>query len=105
MQIQVNTDNHIEGHERLTRFVESTVADALSRFADRLTRIEVHFHDENGRSKNGGDDIRCVLEARPRGLKPLTVSNNAESLDQALGGAVEKIERALERTLGKLDAR
>ncbi|MCA9256240.1 MAG: HPF/RaiA family ribosome-associated protein [Phycisphaerales bacterium] len=105
MQIQVNTDNHIKGDERLNRFVERTITDSLKRFDKLLTRVEVHFHDDNSSKKSGPDDIRCVIEARPRGLKPVTVSDNAESIDQAFGGAIDKIERALERTMGKLEAR
>jgi ribosome-associated translation inhibitor RaiA len=105
MQIQVNTDNQIDGHERMQQFVETTIEESLRRFADTLTRVEVHFHDENSNKKGGGNDIRCVVEARPRGLKPITVSNNSASLDQALSGAVDKVTRALEHALGKLGAR
>ncbi|HPF37663.1 MAG TPA: HPF/RaiA family ribosome-associated protein [Phycisphaerae bacterium] len=105
MQIQVNTDNHIKGDERLSRYVERTITDSLKRFDKQLTRVEIHFHDDNSSRKSSPDDIRCVIEARPRGLKPVTVSDNAESIDQAFGGAIDKIERALERTMGKLEAR
>ncbi|MCB9854455.1 MAG: HPF/RaiA family ribosome-associated protein [Phycisphaerales bacterium] len=105
MQIQVNTDNHIKGDERLNRYVDTTITDALKRFDKQLTRVEVHFHDDNSSKKSSPDDIRCVIEARPRGLKPVTVSENAETLNQALSGAIDKIGRALERTMGKLEAR
>lgn len=105
MQIQVNTDNQTDGHERMNQFVETRIEDSLRRFVEKLTRVEVHFHDDNSSKKAGADDIRCVVEARPRGLKPITVSNNATSLEQALKGAVDKITRALEHALGKLDAR
>jgi ribosome-associated translation inhibitor RaiA len=105
MQIQVNTDHHIDGHERMNQFVSTTIADSLKRFEAKLTRVEVHFHDENGKDKHGDDDIRCVIEARPRGLKPITVKDDAGSVDAALGGAIEKLERALEHAFGKLQAR
>jgi hypothetical protein len=42
MQVQVHTDNHIEGHERLSRWVESVVTDALARFAGRISSVQVH---------------------------------------------------------------
>ena len=105
MQIQVNTDNQIGGHERLTQHVSATIADSLKRFEAKLTRVEVHFHDENSSQKPGANDKRCVMEARPRGLKPITVKDDADSIEGALGGALEKMERALERAFGKLEAR
>jgi ribosome-associated translation inhibitor RaiA len=101
MQIQVNTDRHIAGGSQLTQQVHAAVTDAVGRFAARVTRVEVHLTDENSGVKGGADDIRCVLEARLAGLKPISVSNRAASLDQAYLGAAEKLERALTRTLEK----
>jgi len=103
MQIQVNTDNHTAGSAQLTRRVETVVEDAFGRFGDRLTRVEVHFADENSRHKTGDDDKRCVMEARLAGLQPITVSANGSSPDQALDGAVSKLKTALTRTLSRLD--
>jgi len=103
MQIQVSTDNHIEGGEELTREVEAVVEGALGRFGDRITRVEVHLTDENSSSKSGDNDKRCVMEARLAGLQPITVSHDGSSLDQALNGAADKLEKTLKRTLGRLD--
>lgn len=47
MQIQVNTDDNIEGHDTLTAQVEAEILDSLSRFAAQITRVEVHLSDEN----------------------------------------------------------
>lgn len=106
MQIQVNTDNQIDGHERLNRYVSQRITEAMQRFGSQLTRVEVHIHDDNSNKKKArGDDIRCVIESRPRGLKPVTVNNVASELDPALKGAIDKMERALEHTFGKLHAR
>jgi ribosome-associated translation inhibitor RaiA len=103
MQIQVNTDNHIEGGAKLTQHVESVVDDALKRFGDRITRVEVVFTDENSSHKSGDDDMRCALEARLAGLQPIAVTHHAASLDQALSGAIDKMRKMLDRTLGKRD--
>ncbi|SRR5690606_10767913 len=103
MQIQVNTDRHIQGGENLHERVQAMVADAVSHLRDRITRIEVHLSDEN--SDKGGDrDKRCVLEARVGGLKPIAVTHQAETLALAIDGAAEKLERALENALGKLSS-
>jgi ribosome-associated translation inhibitor RaiA len=95
MQIQVNTDNHIQNDERLTEFARDAVTGALDRFQDRVTRVEVHFGDENGAGKHAGDDKRCTLEARLAGLQPMAVTHRASSVKDALSGALDKLEKVL----------
>ncbi|MBD7977798.1 MULTISPECIES: HPF/RaiA family ribosome-associated protein [Pseudomonas] len=101
MQIQVHSDNHIEGSARLADWVSATVASKLERFDDELTRIVVHLNDENG-DKSGAQDKRCQIEARPKGLQPISVTHRAEALEQALDGAIEKLGNALSHQFGKL---
>lgn len=103
MQVQVNTDKNIQG-EDLAERVRTMVSDALDRFSDRVTRVEVHLSDENSH-KAGDDDKRCLLEARPAGLQPIAVSHQADTLPQAIDGALDKLKRALESALGKQDRR
>lgn len=105
MQIQVNTDNHVDGNGNLSRQVEDVVETALGRFGDRITRLEVHLTDVNGGSKAGDDDMRCGMEARLAGLRPITVSHSGASMDQAVKGAADKLKSTLDRTLGRLDGR
>jgi ribosome-associated translation inhibitor RaiA len=102
MQVLVNSDHHIVGSESLTRLVEASVHGAVAHFADRITRVEVHLNDENG-SKSGDHDKRCMMEARVGGLKPIAVTNQAATLEEAIDGAADKLARALEHTLGRLD--
>jgi len=104
VQVQINTANNVPGRETLTDKVEQDVRDRLSRFADRLTRVEVHVGDENG-DRDDGNDKRCVVEARPAGLAPVTVTDQAASIDQAMSGALGKMVTALDRTFGKLTDR
>ncbi len=101
MQIQVNSDNHIESSIRLEEWVRTTVESTLDRYEEDLTRIEVHIRDENG-DKPGPHDIRCQMEARPKGHQPISVTHKAESLDQAVEGAAVKLDHALEHLFGKL---
>jgi ribosome-associated translation inhibitor RaiA len=103
MQIQVNTDSHIAGTAELTRQVEAVVKGALGRFADRITRVEVHLTDDSSRSNALEKDKRCVMEARVAGLQPIAVSHQALVLEEALSGAADKLETSLDRTLGRLD--
>jgi ribosome-associated translation inhibitor RaiA len=104
MKIQINTDNHITGREALANEAEATVASALSHLAEHITRVEVHLSDENGK-KIGGRDKRCMMEARLEGHQPIAVTDEADSLDEALAGAADKLKRSLEYTLSRLNAR
>jgi len=82
-------------------WVSASVASKLERFDDELTRIVVHLHDDNG-AKAGAHDKRCQIEARPKGLQPISVTHKAESLEQAIDGSIEKLHHALDHQFGKL---
>ena len=101
MQIQINTDNHIQKRAELVEEVEATVESALGHFGDRLTRVAVHLADQNG-DKGGDSDIRCMMEARIEGHQPIAVTDQSDSLEVAVDGAAEKLKAALEHTLGRL---
>jgi ribosome-associated translation inhibitor RaiA len=101
MQIQINTDHNLQGHESPAESVRAIVEGALQRFSSQITRVEVHLGDENG-SKRGRDDKRCMMEARLEGHQPVAVTHHAATLAQAIDGAAEKLIRRLEHTLGRL---
>jgi ribosome-associated translation inhibitor RaiA len=103
MQIQINTGHNIEGHEALATQVSDVVEDSLSRFSDRITQIYVHLSDENSDKRGGGNDMRCMIEAHIAGYQPLAVTNQAETLDQAVDGAAEKVTHLIEHTIGRLE--
>jgi hypothetical protein len=100
MDIQFNTDSSIMGTENVAERVEAQLRDRLSRFAERLTRLEVHLSDTNG-AKGGADDVRCMIEARPRGGDPLSVTANAATVDAAAREAGGKLVTVLDRHFGK----
>jgi hypothetical protein len=104
MQIQINTTNEIDGSAALISHAEDQVRQRLSRYQSRLTRVEMHLGDENGARDTAGDK-RCVLEARPTGLAPVTVTDHGDSLESAMGGALKKMGSHLDSVFGKLDAR
>ncbi|MFT5142067.1 MAG: ribosome-associated translation inhibitor RaiA [Rhodothermales bacterium] len=105
MQIQINTDNNIDGNDRLAQYVEGVVRDALDRLSAQITRVEVHLSDENSDKKSGPADKHCQLEARLAVLQPISVSHQAATMEQAVDGAAEKLKRSLESTLGRLGRR
>jgi hypothetical protein len=81
MQIQFNTDKNVIGNEELTGSSTSLISEELSRFSHQITRVEVHFSDEDG-NKDGFNDKRCLVEARLAGMNPIAVTNKANTHEQ-----------------------
>lgn len=100
MQVIINTDNNVELSEQASDGLSERVQEVLARFDSSLTRVEVHLSDESA-GRNTGDDIRCVVEARPEGVKPESVTNNGPTSENALNGALHKMTAVLDTTLGR----
>ncbi len=101
MQIQINTDNNVTGSEDLVASSTSLISEELSRFSQQITRVEVHFSDEDG-NKDGFNDKRCMVEARLAGMKPIAVTDHANSHELAVSGAIDKLITSLEKITGRL---
>jgi ribosome-associated translation inhibitor RaiA len=100
MQVQVNHDDHVTGREDMERQIAQLLEAELDRYADHVTRVEVHLSDINA-GKPGDDDKRCLLEARVAGHGQLTASHLAGDMRTAIDGAVDKLLRVLDTQLGK----
>lgn len=100
MQFQFNSDSSVMGTDNVAERIEEQVRHKLARFEDRLTRVEVHVSDENAR-KGGADDKTCLIEARPRGGKPIGVTEHASDVDTAARKAATTMAQRLERVFGK----
>ncbi|MGL2992639.1 HPF/RaiA family ribosome-associated protein [Flavobacterium sp. TSSA_36] len=94
MKVQINTDKHIEGHERVEAYFTAEIVKSLARFEDKITRVEVHFGDENS-YKSGIDDKRCLIEVRPVNCQPIAVTEHANTIERAFHGAIDKIKRSI----------
>ncbi len=101
MQVQINTDKNISGDEAFAQSIEDVLRRVLSRFSDQITRIEVHLSDENSAAKSGMADKRCLLEVRLAGQQPIVVSEQAQSVEQAVKGAAQQMVSLIETELGK----
>jgi hypothetical protein len=55
-----------------------------------ITRIEAHFSDENGQKKD--KMTNSVSWARLEGMKTIVVSNNGNTHDLAVKGAINKLK-------------
>jgi len=100
MKIQINTDGHIQSSESLTTVVQDAIRHDLSRFAEHITRIEVHLSDENA-GKSGHRGQRCMMEARLEGRQPVAVTEQAPAMAQAVQGAAQKLAHLLGSALGR----
>ena len=101
MKIQFNTGKTVVGSEELKTSVAYLLNEELSRFSRQITRLEVHLSDEDG-IKEGQNDKRCILEARLEGLRPIAVTHHANTYQQAVKGATQKMKTSLETILGRL---
>ena len=101
MDIQVNTDKHVSVDEQLRDRIEHDVVAVLDQFTHPMTRVEVHLSDDSP-GRTAGEHLRCVLEARPVGQDPVTVTAHGSSSGAALAGAVDKLETLLRHKFDRL---
>ncbi len=101
MTIQFNTDHNITGNEKLSSPLIALIEKELKRFSDQITRLEVHLSDENGK-KEGVNDRRCMLEARIEGKQPIAVTNYANTHEQSVSGAIDKLVTSLDTIYGRM---
>lgn len=101
MIIQLNADKNLTIHTEYENQIIEKLSKELTRFAEHITRLEVHLSDENG-DKSGQDDKRCLLEARMEGRQPIAVSSFGQSYDLALNSTIDKLKSALTTIVGKL---
>ncbi|MET1753961.1 HPF/RaiA family ribosome-associated protein [Novosphingobium sp. RD2P27] len=103
MQIQVNSDNTSKIGATTVSDTEERIRERLSRFSERLTRVEVHLRDLDGSDTVTSEGLEATLEARPAGQQPLAVSHRAENVSEAVNGALSKLTSRLESSFGKAD--
>lgn len=101
MQVQIHTDSHIQGSEAMAQWASQAIKSGLTRFSGQLAHVEAHLSDINGGKKTSPENLQCVLEARLDGHPPQVVKNQAANLNQAIDGALSKLERLLGSTLEK----
>jgi hypothetical protein len=102
MNIEIRTDKNIQNSERLIEYVRAELNQEFQRHSERITHFSVHLSDVNG-AKGGDDDIECMIEARPAGLKPVVVHHRGHNVDTALHGTIERLKRSLEHAFEKTE--
>lgn len=104
MQILINTDKNVDHSERMDTYFKEEIEKTLARWEEKVTRIEVHFGDENS-DKFGNKDKRCMIEARMEHMQPVAVTNHDSSVEKAFSGALDKVKKVLTTTYEKLAER
>jgi len=94
MQVQVQTDDHIQGGESLIQWAQQEAQSKLARFREYLTRVEIYLSDTNA-GKSGANDKRCTIEARPANYPPLSVQADGEKVAEAFYAALDKLVRVV----------
>jgi ribosomal subunit interface protein len=100
MQIQVSY-GEIEKSDFIEGFINEKVERSVQHFPDRVTRVEVHLHNDSGTTSTTGRTKRCTMEARPSGQSPIAVEDHADTIKQAISNASHKLERILKKTFDK----
>lgn len=104
MQLMINTpDEFHASREALEEHARRELKGIERRFGEWLTRIELFVRDASG--PTGAPLRECRMEARPRGLDPVSVSNTGSDVFVAISGAADKLEKALTRLRGRHRAR
>jgi hypothetical protein len=100
MKVHVHTDHNLVIDTEIEARVAATTAAALASFGPRIVRVDLHLTDQSG-GRKAGAHVRCVAEAHPSGLSPVTVSVDAADVRAALDGAVGALATALEHTFSR----
>lgn len=100
MTIQVNTDSNIIGTETLAAPYVAQIESKLSTFSELIISIEVELSDEDGQTE--GPTKQCLMEAKLDLRLPVKVSHQANTLDEAVDGALAQLTESLETIVSKL---
>ena len=96
MNVQINSLN-MQHSSALRDHVVAQLERSLRSVRDRITRIVVRFHDDNG--PRGGTDKRCTVEVRLAGVEPLLAEQRHADVFRAAAGAVTRVRRAVRRRI------
>lgn len=103
MTIKLNSDHNLRVHKEFREQLNSLISEELGRFRGHITRLEVHLSDEKGHNE-ALTDKRCVIEACLEGKKPILVTYIANNHNQAVEGAIEKLNTSLDTIFDRLNS-
>lgn len=83
-------------NEEYSATLTTVMSEKLRRFSNQIKQIDVQLWDED----RGMNDKHCLLEAQLDGKRPVAVTDYANTHEQAIEGAVEKLKFSLDNLLG-----
>ena len=94
MLIEIRTDSNIEAGEKLIDHLKGVVQGALECFDGRIRRVDVHLSDAISNKRGHGDKC-CMMEARLDGREPVTVTQQASTVEghSRCGSYIEGVHR------------
>jgi len=98
MHVEINTQG-FSLTPGLREYIEKRLAYALSHGDDSITRLAVRLSDING--PRGGDDKRCLIEARLKNAPAVVIEDVEADLYVAIDRAAERAGRTLARRLAR----
>ena len=102
MQIFLHTDPNVHGTQLMAKHLNDVVTEGLSRFGERVTRVEAYLSNVHSAVKSTSEqDIHCTLEAKLVGLDAVIVKVQASNAHQAIDSATKKLKRAIETQIDK----
>lgn len=102
MKIQFNSDKNVSIGEDQIDYFTPLITEKIGRFSEQISRLEIHLSDENA-SKDALNDKRCMIEARLEGMQPIAVTEQANTPEQAIFGAIDKLKASLKTITGRLN--
>ncbi len=101
-EASMNIHWHVAGLDlepELKVYGERRIQFALGRFAQRISRLDLHLSDENG--PKGGVDKSCRLIARIVPNSTIAIQDIDADFHALLDRAVERLARSIRRELGR----
>ena len=99
MKINIRGVN-ISVTEALRKAIEHRLSFALSRFANRISRVTIRLVDING--PKGGKDKKCLIDATLIPTTSVVVEDIDPDLDVAIDRAMDRLGRTVGRRLKQL---
>jgi ribosomal subunit interface protein len=88
---------HFSLSEALNKYVKSKVQVMLSRYEEKIIRVDVSLFDING--PKGGEDKCCKIIIKINGSSSIVVQETAEDLYDAINTSSRRAKRAINRQL------
>jgi hypothetical protein len=95
MKIQFNTGKEVKGDNKFTDSQIAEIETSLSRFSEMITHLDAKLSKDDA-AQNGVNTSKCTLEAVLQDRRPIAVSDNADTYESAIRGAIGKLTASLD---------